>query len=782
MSKAAFKTALLTYSIQVQHLAYFAWLCFFPIVGSILLAIVLDGLPEGSEILAIYSRQLQAGLAFPLVIVTLLAAIYCIIAVSLAAAFAIWGESMPPGAGNLIPVWVSLIVVTAVAPLFFQYTLPLPPLLGFYAVMFLILPLPGAQWAEQIGKSLTKLREYLPGVWATVLLVIGAALFAAIVIEPVGVPRSFGALAILCFAVGFWSLGLTLLFVAMPRRAKLPSFILVALALVLLFERWNDDKVVRVCQDLGVRPPCTASLDAPTPPPQPPPATVDRQVKRWIARACPHASAQARCPMIFIAAAGGGLRAAYWSAGILDRLNDETQGSFFRHVFAISTVSGGSLGSAAFIAANIGNGTGAQYRTVSDKVHRFLTQDYLSPIVASLVFPEVLQRFIPVPIPRFDRSVAFERAFEESWRSVFCEPHKPCDPRMSRDFRSLWSRPGAQELPSLFMNSTNVETGKRFIISNLLPSGEFPEDAYYAYDPKALYRITDLPLSTAIHLSSRFTYVSPAAVLRGLPSSAAHDEGVTGAVIWGRLVDGGYYENSGAVTLDEVFNETITALNGSRTVQPFVLVLLNDPHPAILGDRNGDVPPLPSWPREVPPPYLYGANAAKYLQEMRQGTTPWSEYTAPISTYLATRDAHSTQLRNGLELRMDTAERDCLAAAPFDYVATLIIAAQMRKNTARVHYGPTCGQYSEISYATVGTYLRKPDVLDTYQPVGKSTGRYAQPALGWVLSCESQRSMDDAIANIDAALQDEPVAQIEYALGQRKRGVAKHDPACSAPQ
>jgi hypothetical protein len=53
-------------------------------------------------------------------------------------------------------------------------------------------------------------------------------------------------------------------------------------------------------------------------------------------------------PIFVVAASGGGLRAAYWTALTLAKLDDATCGQFSRHVYAYSGVSGGSLGVAAF--------------------------------------------------------------------------------------------------------------------------------------------------------------------------------------------------------------------------------------------------------------------------------------------------------------------------------------------------------------------------------------------------------------------------------------------------
>jgi len=120
-------------------------------------------------------------------------------------------------------------------------------------------------------------------------------------------------------------------------------------------------------------------------------------------------------------------------------------------------------------------------------------------------------------------------------------------------------------MPALFLNSTWVETGKRLIISNLaVTSAEFndAEDVNRFYDKYAL------PLSTAAHLSARFTYVSPAGTLK--------KDGET----YGRAVDGGYFENSGTTTEMEVL-QTLDQLAEDnpawKKVRPVVIHISNEP-------------------------------------------------------------------------------------------------------------------------------------------------------------------------------------------------------------
>jgi hypothetical protein len=68
-------------------------------------------------------------------------------------------------------------------------------------------------------------------------------------------------------------------------------------------------------------------------------------------------------------------------------------------------------------------------------------------------------------------------------------------------------------------------------------------------------------LSTAAHNSARFTYVSPAGTVH-------HD----GDTIVGHVVDGGYFENSGAATAMNVI-QRITAIRGSRPYNVHLILI-----------------------------------------------------------------------------------------------------------------------------------------------------------------------------------------------------------------
>ena len=77
-------------------------------------------------------------------------------------------------------------------------------------------------------------------------------------------------------------------------------------------------------------------------------------------------------PMLIIATAGGGIRAAYWTATVLEQLQGDLEKkgqALDKLVFAISGVSGGSVGAMDYIAA----------RHFGDKPTAYLKSDFLAP-------------------------------------------------------------------------------------------------------------------------------------------------------------------------------------------------------------------------------------------------------------------------------------------------------------------------------------------------------------------------------------------------------------------
>jgi hypothetical protein len=408
--------------------------------------------------------------------------------------------------------------------------------------------------------------EFLSGAWMLWLsLFIAVVLFAVFTVAPTVTPPAVGSTAILLLAAGGWiAFGSAVDIVAL--RSRLPMFLSLLLFAV-LFSLWNDNHAPR---DISQKEPPAARLER---------DDVRTALGLWLADQLP--TREPEIPLVIVAAEGGGIRAAYWTATVLGTIQDR-QPQFRQRLFGLSGVSGGSLGSSVF-AALLAEGDGlaqAPCVRVAGKMpytrcaQRVLSEDFLAPAIAGMLYPDLLQRILPFSVPALDRARALEGAWERAW-------HKHIgNDRFRSAFDSLWPENSGRGAPALFLNASWVETGKRFIVSNV----RIEEPVFHDAVDAGKILTHRLPLSTAAHLSARFTYVSPAATVSD----------ANGA--WGHVVDGGYFENSGTVTAGEILQEVLRLRNTGapnwKKVRPLVVLISNEPLNPKL--RSGKKPPPPN--------------------------------------------------------------------------------------------------------------------------------------------------------------------------------------------
>ena len=398
------------------------------------------------------------------------------------------------------------------------------------------------------------------------LVLAGAAGFGLMVVfayHSVALAPKLGTAAIGLLAVlGLIPFGTLLVY--WGNRARLP---VVTLALIwAAFSSWAvDNHYVRLNAQMDSYAPPAPPAAKPTPGRDP-----AQYLEAWLGGRKP--AADGRIPVFIVATEGGGIRAAYWTALVLGELQDRAAAAgldFAGHVLAISGVSGGSLGAATFDALLANRSLtpktsedcpvdqGVDPKSLRGRAERVLSHDFLSPTVAVMLFPDMFQQFVPYPFLN-DRAVAIEQAFEAAWRD--CEEGD----LLAQPFDALWPASGASGVPLLFLNSTVVETGERLIAAPVrIEHPAFNE----ALDSRAVVG-PDILLSTAVHDSARFTYVSPAGTVRRQDSKTPQ---------WLRLVDGGYFENSGAVTAAEILRLLRTRPADGRDVHPVVIHISNDP-------------------------------------------------------------------------------------------------------------------------------------------------------------------------------------------------------------
>lgn len=380
------------------------------------------------------------------------------------------------------------------------------------------------------------------------LAVIPLLVLLAIVGWPLDTGRLLGAPALLLLAIGAWLLAGGMVLSYWPRTRNWISLSWVPVLLVLVFAPFNDNHEVDGWARAASAPRAAAAL---TPDPRP---ALASHYRRWIGT---HAVGE---PVYLIAVAGGASRASYWAGVTLGRLEDEARRDgqrFGANIFALSAISGGSVGAAAFVAALKAWPADAPANPpqgIRGALDCFLGRDVLSPVGAMMLFPDALQRLLPAfgLSWRFDRSLGLEQSWAQDWvRS----PHAPdhhlpagaADLRLCPDAvrgENPWMQPlaslheGAPWLPALLLNTARLEDGQPVVQSNLNLELTASVDLLA---PALALRTQRISLVGAVHNSARFPYVSPPGTVHRLDGS-----------VWGHLGDGGYHEPSGAFALHDM--------------------------------------------------------------------------------------------------------------------------------------------------------------------------------------------------------------------------------------
>jgi hypothetical protein len=356
----------------------------------------------------------------------------------------------------------------------------------------------------------------------------------------------FGAVAILAI-VGANTVFLGGLAVFVTRARRIPIE-LAAFACAAIFSIWNDNHDVRLVDlPAGI---------APGPP------DLSAVFSSWVTRA-PGEPGQP-IPVIVAAAEGGGIRAAYWTSLVLHHLAEipDPDVMFPRRLFAISSVSGGSFGAAVYAGLRRDPTSAPPRPQIASAI---LRERFLAPMVAKLVSGDLLQWFLPVPIRAFDRSSAMETGFAAAYQE-----HVQHDSMVEKftEFRPFAS----DDVPVLLLNSTSVQLGRRIVASPY--RWPLSDVSVEEQDPIDFHALTgrDVSVATAVHNTARFPYISAAGHLR-----AKNGENL------GHLVDGGYFENTGADTLIDLLRYLKQAAS-PLSVRFIVVALLNSPPEEHLTD------------------------------------------------------------------------------------------------------------------------------------------------------------------------------------------------------
>ena len=367
-------------------------------------------------------------------------------------------------------------------------------------------------------------KQWLPVLFAHSVWFLLLILFAAI---PVKTGRFLGPTAVLIFGVGAWiPIGSFISFASMLKRVPFTSGI-VLLAFIFTFFDGNDNHRVRTLSST------------------PNTVTVSNYFNRWLSERTQNDTNA--YPVFLVATEGGGIRASYNTAMVLGELQDRHT-NFFDHVFSISGISGGSIG-AAMITAHWKDRQAdpANSSSFKDYATKIFTQDFLSPLLGMGLFPDLFQRFFFSPIPWFDRALALEYGFEQAHAKLGINS-------LTNSFFD-WHIRGNRLGPALLLNTTHVKSGRRMAFS------PFTSDSFGLSRPLSLSDVSDavdVSLRSAMVLSARFPVFTPPGFFEKTLLTL-ETNGTTvkthSVSIKHRLVDGGYFENSGTATLLDLFEK-----------------------------------------------------------------------------------------------------------------------------------------------------------------------------------------------------------------------------------
>lgn len=389
-------------------------------------------------------------------------------------------------------------------------------------------------------------------------------------------------------------------------------------------------------------------------------------------------------PVLLVAAEGGGIRAAYWTAKALERILGAS--CLDQTVLVSSGVSGGSVG---LVLSGLVDDPAA----MSADLAALASPDTLGMAVSGLLAGDVIASATGVklpsyiaPPPDFDDTDAAARVFEWRWRdrAALIETgwiagiHSLAEP---------YEVTAKRRTGVTLLNSTDVDSGCRVVVGDQsvvptpYPAAPTPDpaDAPRCDDPTTDPAVTwwpaaeclaQLDRATAAMLSARFPIVTPGG---RLPEGECDGRA--------QLIDGGYAEGSGLGTLADLGPQIAAAVRerNEAASSPYV--------PIVVYLRNSA-----------------GFDVAETLENLT------AEPLVPLVGY----GARATQLSDWAWLqRVSASIRD--VCAPFDSPCEQAVQA-VRDAFA-----------NQIVVVSAGT---RPSVV---------------PPLGWALSAYSADSMDRAL-------------------------------------
>jgi hypothetical protein len=368
-----------------------------------------------------------------------------------------------------------------------------------------------------------------------------------------------------------------------PRRP--PVLTLMLIYIFVLVPRHTDGHTVRL-------------ITTPMPSRQP----LQKLFEAWT-RVC--APGEGPIEPVIVSMSGGATMAGLWGASVLDRVL-QLRRPDGPALFAISSVSGGSLGAAAALSlmaqeehpcktANL-----AALEAVPGKPVP-LAGDALGPLLGGWLIDDIPRASVEPFADRIrsatghppdggDSAEALEHAFSRLWEDARPKGALPWD----KSFLSLFYTDNPHSyrtgMPLWFANGTDATTGNRVITAPIAPESKDEHSWPFrgALDFHSLMH-ADVRIETAINNTARFPYLEPF----GEMLSADRQVQV------GSLIDGGYFENEGLQTALDLAEWLSLQSTPGRPVLPIIVQataggdIETDWTGVMTCDRASDGPSIP---------------------------------------------------------------------------------------------------------------------------------------------------------------------------------------------
>jgi hypothetical protein len=326
---------------------------------------------------------------------------------------------------------------------------------------------------------------------------------------------------------------------------------------------------------------------------------------------------------IVVAASGGGIQAAGWTAKVLAGLAERIP-QFQHHLQMISAVSGGSVGAMHYLTQHVecGPADDSPLSTSQSVAVRHAMESSLHAVGWGLVYQDLPRTIVPfLTDPRVDRGLLMEDAWKRDPR--LGQTVDPKTPHGRDALLSTWQRNVPDgKCPGAVFNAMVANTGEPMLFTTVALPGALTRFAFQSHYPKL-----DIKLTTAARLSATFPYVSPAARAQhdSDPAFARNLGNGQTETRYNHIVDGGYFDNFGVATATAWIHGALQELPDKRP--PRILLIEICESSSCSSDAPGD-------------PFSYGDDERR----------SWSfQLYAPISALLAMRTS-AQRARNRWEI------------------------------------------------------------------------------------------------------------------------------------